>query len=92
MNMANHYFGEGWLIAGNILAFTEDNIYNVLCLQPFGCIANHIIARGIEKSLKEIEPKLNILYLDIDAGNSEVNLHNRLHLLVRRARETIVSS
>jgi predicted CoA-substrate-specific enzyme activase len=92
MNMANHYFGEGWLIAGDILAFTEDNIYNVLCLQPFGCIANHIIARGIEKSLKEIEPKLNILYLDIDAGNSEVNLHNRLHLLVRRAKEEIVSS
>ncbi|MDQ1266388.1 MAG: hypothetical protein QG635_1540 [Bacteroidota bacterium] len=86
MNMANHYFGEGWLIAGDILSFAEDGINDVLCLQPFGCIANHIVARGVEKALKEQEPSLNILYLDIDAGVSDVNLHNRLYLLLRNMK------
>ena len=85
LNMSEHYFGEGWLIPGDILCFAEEGIYNVLCLQPFGCIANHIVARGVEKSLKNLYPKLNLQFLDIDAGNSEVNLHNRLHLLTRKA-------
>lgn len=87
MNMTNHYFGEGWLIGGDICAFAEEGINNVLCLQPFGCIANHIIARGIEKSLKSAYPDLSVLFLDIDSGTSEVNLQNRLHLLLKRARE-----
>lgn len=87
MNLTNLYFGEGWLIAGDISAFAKDGIKNVLCLQPFGCIANHIIARGIEKSLKSKYDDLSILFLDIDSGTSEVNLQNRLHLLLKRARE-----
>jgi predicted nucleotide-binding protein (sugar kinase/HSP70/actin superfamily) len=86
-NLGNHFFGEGWLIAGDILAFAKEGIYNVLCLQPFGCIANHIVAKGIEGKLKEVEPKLNILYLDIDSGVSPVNLHNRLYLLLKRAEK-----
>ena len=86
MNLVNLYFGEGWMIAGDILAFAEDNIKNVLCLQPFGCIANHVIARGMEKPLKDIDPELSILFLDIDSGMSEANTDNRVHLLVKRAR------
>ncbi len=93
LNLSTHYFGEGWLIAGDILAFAKDGISNVLCLQPFGCLANHVIARGIENKLKEIQPNLNILYLDIDAGVSPVNLHNRLYLLIKNAqRESLVDS
>jgi predicted nucleotide-binding protein (sugar kinase/HSP70/actin superfamily) len=89
MDMTSHYFGEGWMIAGDISAFAEDGIRDVICLQPFGCIANHVIAKGIEKSLREKYPGLNILYLDIDSGASAVNLHNRLHLLLRRATENV---
>ncbi|MFC2131182.1 acyl-CoA dehydratase activase-related protein [Bacteroidota bacterium] len=89
VNLGTHYFGEGWLIAGDILAFAKDGIHNVLCLQPFGCLANHVVARGIEKKLKEIEPKLNVLFLDIDAGVSHVNLHNRLYLLIKNAEREL---
>jgi len=89
MNMANHYFGEGWLIVGDMAAFADDGINNVICLQPFGCIANHIVARGMEKPLKDKYPKLNVAYLDIDSGVSLVNLHNRIHLLLKNARESV---
>ena len=63
----------------------------VLCLQPFGCIANHIIARGIETRLKTRYPELNLLYLDMDAGASEVNTVNRLEFFVRSAKDSMVS-
>ncbi|MFH1050694.1 MAG: acyl-CoA dehydratase activase-related protein [bacterium] len=89
LNLSAHYFGEGWLIAGDIIAFSKDGINNILCLQPFGCLANHVVARGIENKLKEIQPNLNILYLDIDAGVSPVNLHNRLYLLIKNAQREV---
>jgi len=54
----------------------------VVCVQPFGCIANHIVAKGIEKRLKKFYPDMNLLYLDIDGGMAEVNLQNRLHFLI----------
>ncbi|MBI5326129.1 MAG: 2-hydroxyacyl-CoA dehydratase [Ignavibacteriae bacterium] len=87
MSMSNHYFGEGWMIAGEILTFAEEGINNILCMQPFGCIANHIVARGVEKSIKNLHPELNLQFLDIDAGNSQVNIQNRLQLLVKKAEE-----
>ncbi len=75
-------FGEGWLIPGEIGSLVEQGVNNVLCLQPFGCLANHVIAKGIEKRLKETFPQLNILFLDSDAGVSEVNFYNRLYFFV----------
>lgn len=82
-------FGEAWLLPGEIATFAEDGINNVLCLQPFGCIANHIIARGIETRLKTKYSDLNLLYLDMDAGVSEVNTVNRLEFFARSAKETL---
>ena len=84
-------FGEAWLLPGEIASFAEEGINNVLCLQPFGCIANHIIARGIETRLKTRYPELNLLYLDMDAGASEVNTVNRLEFFVRSAKDSMVS-
>jgi predicted CoA-substrate-specific enzyme activase len=78
-------FGEGWLIPGEISAYVEDGVTNILCIQPFGCIANQVAARGIEKRLKQRYPELNILYLDTDAGTSEVNVQNRLYFFVNHA-------
>jgi len=86
LDLSNHY-GEGWLIPGEIGALVESNVKNVLCLQPFGCIANHVVAKGIQNRLKALYRDLNLLYLDCDAGNSEVNLFNRLHFFVHHARE-----
>ncbi len=85
IDLSTHYYGEGWLIAADIAEFAETGIKNVLCLQPFGCIANHIVAKGIEKSIRDSHPEMNVLFLDIDHGLSEVNLHNRLYLLLRDA-------
>ncbi|MDC7220086.1 MAG: acyl-CoA dehydratase activase [Spirochaetales bacterium] len=86
IDLVNQY-GESWLIAGDIGGFMEDGISDVICIQPFGCIANHIIAKGMEKKMKEHHKGLNILYLDWDAGSSEVNAVNRLDFLVRGARD-----
>jgi predicted CoA-substrate-specific enzyme activase len=83
----NHQYGEGWLIAGEIGTFVKDGINNVLCLQPFGCIANHVIAKGVHKRIKELYPQVNLLFLDADAGVSEVNFFNRMHFFVNHAKE-----
>ena len=82
----NHQYGEGWLLAAEIATFVKDGVENVLCLQPFGCIANHVIAKGVQKRLQEKFPQLNLLFLDADAGVSEVNFFNRMHFFVERAK------
>ncbi len=82
----NHQYGEGWLIAGEVASFARQGINNVLCLQPFGCIANHVIAKGVQKRLQENYPHLNLLFLDADAGVSEVNFFNRMHFFVNHAK------
>lgn len=81
-----HQYGEGWAIAGGIGTLVEDGVQNVLCLQPFGCIANHVVAKGVGNRLKEKHPQLNLLFLDIDAGTSEVNFFNRMHFFVDHAK------
>jgi predicted nucleotide-binding protein (sugar kinase/HSP70/actin superfamily) len=82
----NHQYGEGWLISGEIGDFAREGVNNVLCIQPFGCIANHVIAKGVQKRLKEKYPQLNLLFLDADAGVSEVNYFNRLHFFINHAK------
>jgi predicted nucleotide-binding protein (sugar kinase/HSP70/actin superfamily) len=82
----NHQYGEGWLIAGEIASLARAGVHNVLCLQPFGCIANHVIAKGVQKRLQEKYPHINLLFLDADAGVSEVNFFNRMHFFVNHAR------
>ena len=82
----NHQYGEGWLIAGEIAAYVRSGVPNVLCLQPFGCIANHVIAKGVQKRLQEQYPAANLLFLDADAGVSEVNFFNRMLFFVNHAK------
>lgn len=78
----SNQFGEGWLIAGEVASYARQGIKRVVCIQPFGCIANHIVAKGIEKRLRKFYPEMNLLYLDVDGGMAEVNLQNRLHFLM----------
>jgi predicted nucleotide-binding protein (sugar kinase/HSP70/actin superfamily) len=73
-------FGEGWLLPGEVATMVHHGIYHVISLQPFGCIANHIISKGIEKRLRTLYPQLNFLGLDFDSGVSDVNVTNRLLL------------
>jgi predicted nucleotide-binding protein (sugar kinase/HSP70/actin superfamily) len=88
----NHQYGEGWLLAGEIASFAKAGINNVLCLQPFGCIANHVIAKGVQKRIKILYPQINLLFLDADAGVSEVNFFNRMHFFVNHAKEAHAGS
>lgn len=78
----NAQFGEGWLLPADIMAYARQGVNNVVSLQPFGCIANHIVSKGIEKRIKALLPQMNILSLDFDSGVSDVNIANRLLLFV----------
>jgi predicted nucleotide-binding protein (sugar kinase/HSP70/actin superfamily) len=82
LNLANQ-FGEGWLIPGEIASFAESGVNNVVSVQPFGCIANHVISKGVEKRIRDRYPHINLLFLDFDSGLSEVNMLNRLHFMVK---------
>lgn len=80
-------FGEGWLLPAEVIAFLKQGCNNVVSMQPFGCIANHIVARGIEKKMKKLYPQLNMLSLDFDGGVSEANIANRLLLFIANMKE-----
>jgi len=88
INLANQ-FGEGWLIPGEIAAFAESGVNNVVSVQPFGCIANHVISKGVEKRIRDRYPNMNLLFLDFDSGMSEVNILNRLHFMVKNVSDGV---
>ncbi|NLI71467.1 MAG: 2-hydroxyglutaryl-CoA dehydratase [Bacteroidales bacterium] len=88
----NSQFGEGWGIPAEFGEFAHNGVNNVVSLQPFGCIANHVISKGIEKRTREIYPDLNLLFLDFDSGMSEANIFNRLHFMIKNAQNSIVES
>lgn len=81
-------FGEGWLLPGEIGELVHSGVNNIVSVQPFGCIANHIISKGIEKKLKEEYPFLNLLFLDFDGSTSDANIFNRLHFMVDNAKKS----
>lgn len=83
----NAQFGEGWQIPAEFAEFAHNDINNVVSLQPFGCIANHVISKGIEKRTKEVYPNMNLLFLDFDSGMSEANIFNRLHFMIKNAQK-----
>ena len=78
----NTQFGEGWLLPAEVISAVRSGATHVVSLQPFGCIANHIVCRGVENKLKRYLPELNLLSLDFDSNVSEVNVVNRLLLFV----------
>lgn len=82
----NAQFGEGWLLPGEIVSYASQGVKNVVSLQPFGCIANHIVAKGMEKRITRLFPDLNLLSLDFDSGVSEVNVTNRLLLFANNLK------
>jgi len=83
----NAQFGEGWSIPGDFAHFSESGINRVISLQPFGCIANQVISKGIEKRTRELYPNLNLLFLDFDSGMSDANILNRLHFMLENSVE-----
>lgn len=84
----NAQFGEGWLLPAEIISYWQQGVKSVISLQPFGCIANQIVSKGIEKRLKTLYPKINLLSLDFDSGVSDVNIKNRLLLFIDKLKES----
>ena len=84
-------FGEGWLLPGEVATMVHHGITHVVSLQPFGCIANHIISKGIETRLRKLFPQLCYLSLDFDSGVSDVNVTNRLLLFANDLLEELKS-
>ncbi|MGL5755407.1 MAG: acyl-CoA dehydratase activase-related protein [Paraclostridium sp.] len=74
--------GEGWLLTAEMMELIESNVKNIICMQPFACLPNHITGKGVIKELKRVYPNTNIVPIDYDPGASEVNQLNRIKLML----------
>lgn len=81
--------GEGWLLAAEMLALCREGFENIVCTQPFGCLPNHIVGKGMIKKIKELYPKSNIVSIDYDPSATKVNQENRIKLMLSIAKENI---
>lgn len=81
--------GEGWFLTGEIINLLKDDINNIICVQPFGCLPNHIVGKGMFKALREKFPKSNLCAIDYDPGASEVNQISRIKLMLSIAHKNI---
>jgi predicted nucleotide-binding protein (sugar kinase/HSP70/actin superfamily) len=77
--------GEGWLITAEMAALAETGTKNIICTQPFGCLPNHIVAKGMARTIKQAYPDANIVAIDYDPGATKVNQENRIKLMLANA-------
>ncbi len=84
--------GEGWLLTAEMIEYVKSGVYNVVCTQPFGCLPNHIVAKGMIRKIKEEHPEANIVTLDYDPSATKVNQENRLRLMLANAKAAQVKS
>ena len=77
-----HQMGEGWFLTGEIISLIEDGANNVVCMQPFGCLPNHVTGKGMVKALRRMYPLSNVVTVDYDPGASHVNQLNRIKLMM----------
>ena len=82
--------GEGWLLTGEMLDLIESGVNNIVSAQPFGCLPNHIVAKGMIRAVKERHPEANIVAIDYDPGASRTNQENRIKLMLSIARENLL--
>lgn len=78
--------GEGWLLTSEMVELIESGVNNIVCCQPFGCLPNHIVAKGMMRKLKNAYPMSNIVAVDYDPSATSVNQENRLKLMLANAR------
>ena len=94
-SMAKHYVslgnqtGEGWFLTGEMLELIHSGTTNIICTQPFGCLPNHIVGKGVIKGLRASHPEANIIAVDYDPGASEVNQLNRIKLMLSTAQKNL---
>ncbi len=81
--------GEGWFLTGEMTELLTTGVENIVCIQPFGCLPNHVVGKGVIKKLKEFYPNANIVAVDYDPGASSVNQLNRIKLMLATALERL---
>ncbi len=79
--------GEGWLLTAEMLELIHSGTPNIVCTQPFGCLPNHIVGKGMIRKLKDDYPFSNIVAIDYDPGATKINQENRIKLMLANARE-----
>jgi predicted nucleotide-binding protein (sugar kinase/HSP70/actin superfamily) len=81
LSVGNHT-GEGWFLTAEMIELINSGVQNIVCMQPFACLPNHVTGKGMIKELKRRYPDSNIVAVDYDPGASEVNQLNRIKLML----------
>lgn len=88
LSVGNQY-GEGWFLTGEMIELIKTGTPNIVCIQPFACLPNHVVGKGVIKQLKKAYPESNIAAVDYDPGASEVNQLNRIKLMLSAAKTNL---
>ncbi len=88
LSLGNQY-GEGWFLAGEMIKLITHNTPNVVCIQPFACLPNHVVGKGVIKAIRKAYPQSNIVAVDYDPGASLVNQLNRIKLMLSEAKKNM---
>jgi predicted nucleotide-binding protein (sugar kinase/HSP70/actin superfamily) len=81
--------GEGWFLTAEMIEYIHNDVPNIICVQPFACLPNHVVGKGVIKSIREKYPEANISPVDYDPGASETNQTNRIKLLMTVAKDNL---
>jgi len=81
--------GEGWFLTAEMIEYIENDIPNIVCVQPFACLPNHIVGKGVIKTIRNLYPNANIVPIDYDPGSSSSNQINRIKLLLTVANDNL---
>ena len=81
--------GEGWFLTGEMVELIKNGASNIVCTQPFGCLPNHVVGKGVIKQMRHLYPGCNIVAIDYDPGASEVNQLNRIKLMLSTAQKKV---
>ena len=81
--------GEGWFLTAEMIEYIEHGIPNIVCVQPFACLPNHVVGKGVIKTIRDQFPYANIAAIDYDPGASEANQTNRIKLLMAVAKDNL---
>ncbi|MBP3902653.1 MAG: 2-hydroxyacyl-CoA dehydratase [Blautia sp.] len=84
--------GEGWFLTGEMMELIHAGVPNIVCIQPFACLPNHIVGKGVIKEIRRTHPEANIVAIDYDPGASEVNQLNRIKLMLSTAYKNMSRS
>ena len=78
--------GEGWLLTAEMIELVQSGYGNIVCAQPFGCLPNHIVGKGMIRKIKDDYPWSNVVAIDYDPGATKINQENRIKLMLANAK------